>query len=241
MKYLSFIICAVIFTVCLNGCASEQEKFNALRDSQKKRQTFSESQNAELAELAVKPVRTTVGVSQEQTRMEKDNSVVETMYDAFGNKTESRVFYNDAPLKMVVVRTSVNGQKEVLVYGQNGEVKTAPPTLLDRALTFAAREIAKAAQIFEGRRENEMLVRLQTAEMPPTEDFQSLDVKPANVAELAPVAEAEPTVETVAPSQPNQTEPTTTEDSSSKLRAAAQSLKIVRPKLTSKDSTAGTN
>lgn len=240
MKYFSFLICAVIFSVCLNGCADNQAKFNALSKMQKKKKTYAESQTAEIAELARQPVRTTVESRREQTRMEKDNSVVETMYDAFGNKTESRVFYKDSLLKMVVLQTSADGQQQALIYGQNGEVKTAPPLMLDKVLTSVAGEIAKTVEIFEGRRENEMLAKLQTAQTPPTEDFPAVNFNSPTVVETVPVTENEQIAAMVESStellQPNKDELKIirTEDSTLKLRAEVQSLKAIRGNSTAK-------
>ena len=231
MKYLSLLICAFVFFVSLNGCASSQAENNVLGQSPKKRQTFAESQKAELAELAKKPVRTTVGGYQEQARMENNDSVVETMYDSFGNKTESRVFYDDALLKMVVVRTSIDGQKQALVYGQNGEVKTAPRNLLDRVLTFAAREIAKTVEIFEGRKENEMLAKLQNHETPRIENFSAVSLETPPITENSRTVETAPIIETVEtpaevlPPTKDAVKTSEAEDSALKLRSVVQSLR----------------
>ena len=176
--------------------------------------------------------------------MEQDNSVVETIYDSFGNKTESRVFSNDSLLKMVVVRTSAQGQKQALIYGQNGEVKTAPQNMLDKVLTSVAGEIAKTVEIFGGRKENEMLAKLQTPPMTSSENFTAVSYNPPAVSEntqLAPVEE-----KIAAPeqnSQPNKSETKAVEKDNDalKLRTAVQMPKATRSKAIAKDLIAEAN
>jgi len=252
MKYISFVVCAVILFVGLNGCAGSRARFASISKAGKKKITFAQTLTAELAELAKSPIRTTLEGRQEMAQMSKDNSVIQTMYDAFGNKTESRVFYNDAFLKMVVVKTSADGQKEALVYGQNGEVKLAPQNFLDKALTAVAAEIAKTVEIFEGRKENEMLARLNAPPVQPTEDFSLSSLDQTTVEESAPVAETEQTVEsTEAETEMVETKkveetkveakPVQTEDSSLKLRAVVQSLKATRKNNLTNELTAKAN
>lgn len=87
--------------------------------------------------------------SQEITKVAADQSRVNTMYDAFGNKSETRYFNNHLRLQFLLLRTSADGQKQIFVYGQNGEVKSLPEDMLDRALTAPADELANSAGIFQ--------------------------------------------------------------------------------------------
>ena len=96
-------------------------------------------------------VRTTKASYSEPNKMEMDNSVVETMYDNYGNKTENRVFNHDPLVKMIVLRTTVDGQAQAMIYAQNGDIKMAPPKILENILRSPAGEIAKAVEITEGR------------------------------------------------------------------------------------------
>lgn len=89
----------------------------------------------------------------EITKINADNSRVTTMYDGFGNKTETRYFDNNPLLSSLTVRTSAAGEKIVSVAAQNGSVKMLPKNLFDSALTAPANDLAAAAGIFEGRRE----------------------------------------------------------------------------------------
>lgn len=73
-----------------------------------------------------------------------DNSKVETLIDAFGNKTETRYFSGHPRLRMLILRTSVKGVKEVTVYGNGGDTKLVN-SLADRAMSASGEEIANAA------------------------------------------------------------------------------------------------
>jgi hypothetical protein len=91
-----------------------------------------------------------------------DSSQLTTSYDSFGNKTEVRVFNNHQRLKLLMLRTSVNGQKQVYVYGQNGEVEGLPEHMLDKATTASADEIASLAGITQNRQEKDHSSYAQT-------------------------------------------------------------------------------
>ncbi|MCB1024838.1 MAG: hypothetical protein KDB79_10635 [Acidobacteria bacterium] len=78
-----------------------------------------------------------------------DSSQVTTMNDGYGNKVETRTFEGDSRIKQVVVRSFVNGNVRVFVYGANGEVRGVPDDFQGKVLTASAREIADAAKIVE--------------------------------------------------------------------------------------------
>ena len=75
-----------------------------------------------------------------------DSSKVETLTDAFGNKAETRYFEGHPRVRMIILRTSVRGVREVTVYGKGGNT-TLVNNLGDRALSASADEIADAAGI----------------------------------------------------------------------------------------------
>ena len=83
----------------------------------------------------------------ESTVTADDGSQINTTYDAFGNKTEIRKFFNNPRLTQVLLRTSVEGERQIYVYGQNGEVEPLPQNMLDRAMVASGDEIAAAAGI----------------------------------------------------------------------------------------------
>lgn len=100
---------------------------------------------------AQKPVATSRAVSKEKPKPAADNSQISTMFDGFGNKTETRVFSNHPLLQRIVVRTSTNGHKKVFVYGNNGDVNGLAAGLHYRALTASANELAKSVGLLNGR------------------------------------------------------------------------------------------
>lgn len=99
------------------------------------------------------PVKTSAASRQEKTEMTDDGSQITTMYDGFGNKTETRNFGSHNRLQLVVIRTAADGRRQVLVYGRNGEVKDLPANLFDRALSASADEIADSTGIYQSFKE----------------------------------------------------------------------------------------
>jgi hypothetical protein len=88
--------------------------------------------------------------SQETAKISPDQSRIDTMYDQFGNKTETRCFKNDLRLKCVTLLTAAaDGKTKVSVYGQNGEIKSLPAEMLGKAMSAPASEIANSAGIYE--------------------------------------------------------------------------------------------
>ena len=80
-------------------------------------------------------------------RMLYDGSQIETIVDGFGNKIETRYFKGHPRLRMLILRTSVDGKQEVTVYGHGSDTKFVPE-LADRAMTATGDEIANTAQLF---------------------------------------------------------------------------------------------
>ena len=91
--------------------------------------------------------------SREETKVLDDNSKLDIMYDGFGNKTEARCFVNHPRLTCVVLSSAVSGQRKVLVYGQNGDIKELPEILLDKVTTASGDEIANSAGIYAARQQ----------------------------------------------------------------------------------------
>lgn len=82
-----------------------------------------------------------------------DGSKIKLMVDGYGNTSEMRYFDNDPKLELILLQTSVRGQKQVFVYGRNGEVKDLPPNMIDYAMTSPSKELANAAGIYEGKKQ----------------------------------------------------------------------------------------
>jgi hypothetical protein len=137
----------------------------------------------------------------DSSRLESDGSQVNTLFDGFGNKTETRIFFKDPLIKFVVIRTEPAGEKEAFVYCQNGEVRPVPVEFLDEILTAATTEIARSVQIFEGRKENEFLAGLQKKQTSP-----SALVKPGGETDQpAPAATGTPLAIEAKPDSPAKT------------------------------------
>lgn len=118
--------------------------------------------------------------SQEQTKILDDNSKLNTMYDGSGNKTEARCFNNHPRLTCVVLSSAVNGKRQVLVYGQNGDIKELPEDMIDKVTTASGDEIANSAGVYAARQQTTQSAYAQTTPVPtlpatvrPTEGSQS--------------------------------------------------------------------
>ena len=94
-------------------------------------------------EKRLPPVPTFGEKSADTNYVDKDGSTVRISYDAAGNKTETRYFFNHPNLKMLTVSVSNDGTvKEGIVFGHNNEKKKLPPDWIDQALTTPGTEIA---------------------------------------------------------------------------------------------------
>ncbi|CAN5399124.1 hypothetical protein BH10ACI1_BH10ACI1_07680 [soil metagenome] len=87
------------------------------------------------------------GLQATQTNSLADNSEIVTMFDGYGNKTEKRYFNNNSRLELVMVRTAVDGRKQIIVYGFGTEIITMPDDFAGIALNASADEIANAAKL----------------------------------------------------------------------------------------------
>ena len=152
--------------------------------------------------------------SQGTTKIAPDGSQIKTTYDGFGNKTEFRVFNNHPRLKYLMLRTSVTGEKQVYVHGQNGEVEGLPVNMLDKATTVSADEIASSAGITQTRQESITPTYAQTYQPQPAVPLQPLPDSQLPIqiqpAEQALTEEPKETAPKVAAS--DKTNPTITEN-----------------------------
>lgn len=193
MRDLSLLICTISLVAGFISCdnvKSENERKESLRNNQR-----GVTETVEFYDQPAPPVRTTAKAYKETTKIESDNSTVETMYDNHGNKTESRYFNNNPVLKMVVLRTKLNGETEAVIYGQNGDIKIAPPELVEKIMKSSAKDIAKAVEIKEGEIYNEIPAMLAATKPTPEPTPFSLFQNPTTETP-APVVKTENVVET---------------------------------------------
>lgn len=124
-----------------------------------------------------------------------DQSQIETSYDGFGNKTDTRCFNNHLRVRCIMLRTGVDGQKQVFVYAQNGEVKKSLPTdMINKITTASADEIANSAGIHQTYQRSTVLVRnIQSTNSAPLRPLPSYDSPVQNRQfEQTPAPVAEP-------------------------------------------------
>ncbi len=92
---------------------------------------------------------------EEGNRDANGDSIVSTMYDGAGNRTDARIFNNHSRLRKVIVRTGVDGKIQVFVYGNNGEVKRLSVKAAEEILRAPGDAIANAAKIYETREQRD--------------------------------------------------------------------------------------
>jgi hypothetical protein len=73
------------------------------------------------------------------------------MYDSLGNKTETRHFKGHSRLRSVIITTSVDGRKQIFIYGFGTDVKTLSGETVNNLMTDSGDEIANAAGIYQTR------------------------------------------------------------------------------------------
>jgi len=155
--------------------------------------------------------------SQETTQLANDGSQIKVMYDGFGNKTETRTFYNNPFLKLILLRIGANGSRQAFVYGKNGEVKDLPEDMLGKVLTSSSQELANSVGIFEPVKETPSFTKniqpMKVTKLPPLPSSQfpiqnqQVEQTPAEVVEQpADTAEKLPlTKEEIPPTEKKQT------------------------------------
>jgi hypothetical protein len=172
MKNSHFLILLAFVVANLSGCASY---YNDKSATEKRidiiiADTYNKYQNKEIVfermtmdfpEYHEEVVTLAEKSKKEMARLKDDGTELNTFYDGYGNKTETRMFFHDKLIKFVVIKTTPGGVRQGIVYAQNGEVKLLPQDLTAEALELSGDEIARSVEVFEGRQENETLANLQ--------------------------------------------------------------------------------
>lgn len=153
-----FCFLLIVFLFLLTSCSSsnnesssEEVVFDDGYKTAKNGEVIIDDSSFEGKEAAMTDSSVRTG-SRDVTQIAGDGSQIEIMYDNLGNKTETRKF-NNSLLKFVLLRTAADGSRQVFVYGQNGMVNSLPENMLDKVLTAPSNELANAAGIFEGIKE----------------------------------------------------------------------------------------
>ncbi len=157
--YKILFLSALIFIPLLAGCsktavkkAVENERISIINaemiDFRRGGNHILNVQSVELLSFKANPIYALNRIFSEPSKKGADNSSINTLYDRFGNKTEIRSLEDDLTLKCIILKTSVAGIKQVIVFGKNGEVKRLPDEFSERALTADGSYIAAASGIF---------------------------------------------------------------------------------------------
>jgi len=141
---LLLVVCSsTLFSACTNVESKTQEEVVINGDGRTPRNEVV------ITDADLKDENEQISNLQETSKLPKrllsDRSVIETLIDGYGNKTETRYFPGHPRVKLVILRTSADGQQEVSVYGY-GETKTVAG-LGEKALTASGDEIAGIAEL----------------------------------------------------------------------------------------------
>ncbi len=118
---------------------------------------------------------------EETTKTASDGSRITTVFDRSGNKIEIRIFNSSSRLARVILRTSPAGEKQVFVYGQNGETKPFLGDRMDMVLTASPDEIANTVGIYGTRQMTTFSVQNSQPLKPlPSSDFPIVNSQIAN-------------------------------------------------------------
>lgn len=98
-------------------------------------------------DLQPKQILTSKGNKTEPNLTLNDKSEIVTMYDGYGNKTETRYFKGHSRVQLVVVRSAMDKTKQVFVYGFDDETIQMDGKFSEVALNGSGDEIANAADL----------------------------------------------------------------------------------------------
>lgn len=144
IKILLFAVCAAAFSAC-SGVESKNAEEVVIESSSSDSGNEVIITHSDLRDES-KQIPTTQETTQPAKRILDDKSEVETLIDGFGNKTEIRYFSGHPRLRLIILRTSVDGKTEAAVYARGGETKVVAE-LNDKVLTASADEITRIAQL----------------------------------------------------------------------------------------------
>lgn len=178
------IVFVSLLTSCANAGRNEDESASArevIFDDGHKTEygneiTISDSDlkgKEELGSIADKSFEETIKTA-------SDGSKITTVFDRYGNKTETRTFNYNSRLTRIILLTSPAGEKQVFVYGQNGEMKALLGDSVDMVLTASPDEIANAAGVYGTRQTTFSVQSLQPLKPLPSNDFPIIKSQTAN-------------------------------------------------------------
>jgi hypothetical protein len=224
-----------IIAVFSFACSSAQKTGDGQKSEVVIEDGYKTTDNDELLieDKDLKHIQTAVVTSRESSQQSNfvaaDGSRISISLDGYGNKSETRYFDDDPRLQLVLLKTAPNGEKQVFVYGQNGEVRDLPPGMINQALTTPAAALAKAAGIYEGKKEQTVAQsfsgvtpQMTTATLQSMPTLQTLSNNQMTGETTQTVEAAKPQIDTLA----KQTEPTDKTDKTDSTEQAKTPVRI---------------
>lgn len=148
LKPAIFLLLIVFTTAFFSACTSVESKNSEEVVIENKTPNSRDEiiiTNADIKDENL-PASTTQASTELAKRLLSDKSEIVTLIDGFGNKTETRYFPGNTRIRYVSLRTSVDGVREVTVYGANGTAKIVPE-IGDEAMTLPGEQLANTAQL----------------------------------------------------------------------------------------------
>lgn len=148
LKPAFFLLLVVFTTAFFSACTNVESKSSEEVVIEDK--TNGSREEVIITNSDIKNENLQASTTQASTELAKrllpDKTEIVTLVDGFGNKTETRYFPGNSRIRYVSLRTSVDGVREVTVYGANGSAKIVPE-LNENVLSDSGDSIASAAQI----------------------------------------------------------------------------------------------
>ena len=137
--HILFLTFSTFFMACTTIKSSELKEVMFEERNEKGEIVVSEE------DLQPKQISTSKGTKTEPNFTLNDRSEIVTMYDGYGNKTETRYFKGHSRVQFVVVRSGTDKTKQVFVYGFSEETMQIDDKFSEIALSGSGDEIADAA------------------------------------------------------------------------------------------------
>ena len=160
MKFIIFLTAAIslsLFASCASSSRTRNAREEVIIDDGYRTTSAGEVifDDRSLGEIDPAKAKKQVIVPETVSTINEQGATVSTTSDSAGNKSDSVCFANHPLVGCVVLKTPLRGEKEILVYAQNGTVKTLPAEKIGNIFTVSADEAARAAEITEGRNFNQ--------------------------------------------------------------------------------------
>ncbi len=152
-RLANFLLLAVFSSVLFSACTNVESKTSeevVFDSSSKPANDEVVITDSDLKDKTNKQISTDRESTELAKRVLSDKSEVETLVDGFGNKVETRYFVGHPRLRLIILRTSVDGKQEATVYGYGTDTKIVED-LGDKAITGSGDEIANTAGLLATR------------------------------------------------------------------------------------------